>query len=115
MIRVSTSPLSKIPNAGLGAAYSRLAWAFPREYRGLVTIDLPKIHEKLGRDIIVLQAFLALVLKNGKDLWCASDQMKSPTTLVRHMRLFIKLEASFAKIQGFTANLSKEAIRHSSR
>ncbi|KAH6880346.1 cytochrome P450 [Thelonectria olida] len=42
------SPLSKIPNAGFGAAYSRFAWAFPHEYQGTVTIDLPKLHEKLG-------------------------------------------------------------------
>ncbi|KAJ3546621.1 hypothetical protein NM208_g1915 [Fusarium decemcellulare] len=42
------SPLSKIPNAGFGAAYSRLAWAFPHEHRGTVTLDLPKLHERLG-------------------------------------------------------------------
>ncbi|RSM15960.1 hypothetical protein CEP52_000429 [Fusarium oligoseptatum] len=48
LLRVYTSPLSKIPNAGFGAAYSRLAWAFPQEYKGTVTIDLPKLHEKLG-------------------------------------------------------------------
>ncbi|RSL68920.1 hypothetical protein CEP54_002506 [Fusarium duplospermum] len=47
LLRVYTSPLSKIPNAGFGAAYSRLAWAFPQEYKGTVTIDLPKLHEKL--------------------------------------------------------------------
>ncbi|KAF4470592.1 benzoate 4-monooxygenase cytochrome p450 [Fusarium albosuccineum] len=42
------SPLSKIPSAGFGAAYSRLAWAFPHEHRGTVTLDLPKLHERLG-------------------------------------------------------------------
>ncbi|KAF4969254.1 hypothetical protein FSARC_3507 [Fusarium sarcochroum] len=48
VISVYTSPLSKIPNAGFGAAFSRLAWAFPHEYNGTVTIDLPKLHERLG-------------------------------------------------------------------
>ncbi|CEI68061.1 unnamed protein product [Fusarium venenatum] len=43
-----TSPLSKIPNAGFGAAFSRLAWAFPQEYNGTITLSLPKFHERLG-------------------------------------------------------------------
>ncbi|TGO33366.1 hypothetical protein BHYA_0250g00120 [Botrytis hyacinthi] len=42
------SPLSSIPNAGVGAPYSRLLWAFPTEFRGRITLDLPKLHEKLG-------------------------------------------------------------------
>ncbi|KAJ0109400.1 hypothetical protein J7T55_000325 [Diaporthe amygdali] len=46
--RAHASSLSQIPNAGWGAAYSRLLWAFSKEYRGVITIELPKIHEKLG-------------------------------------------------------------------
>ncbi|TQN68409.1 Cytochrome P450 monooxygenase yanH [Colletotrichum shisoi] len=46
--RAHASPLSHIPNAGWGAGYSRLIWAFREEYCGKITIDLPKIHEKLG-------------------------------------------------------------------
>ncbi|KAK6225498.1 benzoate 4-monooxygenase cytochrome p450 [Colletotrichum tabaci] len=46
--RAHASPLSHIPNAGWGAGYSRLIWAFREEYCGRITIDLPKIHEKLG-------------------------------------------------------------------
>ncbi|KAL5399818.1 hypothetical protein PMIN02_000348 [Paraphaeosphaeria minitans] len=42
------SPLSRIPSAGFGAAFSRLAWAFPHEYNGTITVDLPKLHEELG-------------------------------------------------------------------
>ncbi|KAH7129294.1 benzoate 4-monooxygenase cytochrome p450, partial [Dactylonectria macrodidyma] len=42
------SRLSAIPSAGLGAPYSRLLWAFPREYRGTLTLDLPTLHKKLG-------------------------------------------------------------------
>ncbi|ROW08615.1 hypothetical protein VPNG_06203 [Cytospora leucostoma] len=42
------SPLSQVPNAGWGAAYSRLLWAFWEEYRGNITITLPKLHERLG-------------------------------------------------------------------
>ncbi|KAK1574245.1 uncharacterized protein LY79DRAFT_566482 [Colletotrichum navitas] len=38
----------KIPNAGWGAGYSRLAWVFRQEYCGNVTLLLPKIHERLG-------------------------------------------------------------------
>ncbi|EWZ95681.1 hypothetical protein FOCG_17047 [Fusarium oxysporum f. sp. radicis-lycopersici 26381] len=48
VISVYTSPLSKIPNAGFGAAFSRLAWAFPQEYNGTITLSLPKLHESLG-------------------------------------------------------------------
>ncbi|KAL6912555.1 hypothetical protein FSST1_010315 [Fusarium sambucinum] len=43
-----TSPLSKIPNAGFGAAFSNLAWKFPQEYNGTITLSLPKLHKKLG-------------------------------------------------------------------
>ncbi|OHF00745.1 hypothetical protein CORC01_04062 [Colletotrichum orchidophilum] len=46
--RAHASPLSQIPNAGWGAGYSRLIWAFRQEYRGHVTLELPKLHEKLG-------------------------------------------------------------------
>ncbi|KAH6968065.1 cytochrome P450 [Fusarium avenaceum] len=42
-----TSPLSKIPNAGFGAAFSRLIWTFPHEYSGTLTLELPKLHERL--------------------------------------------------------------------
>ncbi|KAF5684623.1 cytochrome P450 monooxygenase [Fusarium denticulatum] len=48
VISVYTSPLSKIPNAGFGAAFSRLAWAFPQEYNGTITLSLPKLHERLA-------------------------------------------------------------------
>ncbi|KAK2049924.1 cytochrome P450 [Colletotrichum somersetense] len=37
-----------MPNAGCGAGYSRLAWAFRQEYCGSITLRLPKIHEHLG-------------------------------------------------------------------
>ncbi|KAK1716874.1 uncharacterized protein BDZ83DRAFT_722671 [Colletotrichum acutatum] len=46
--RAHASPLSRIPNAGWGAGYSRLIWAFRQEYRGNVTLELPKLHETLG-------------------------------------------------------------------
>ncbi|KAK1622458.1 hypothetical protein BDP81DRAFT_455263 [Colletotrichum phormii] len=46
--RAHASPLSNIPNAGWGAGYSRLIWAFRQEYRGNVTLELPKLHETLG-------------------------------------------------------------------
>jgi len=42
------SPLSSIPNAGILAPISRLLWAFPLEYRGLITLDLPLLHETHG-------------------------------------------------------------------
>ncbi|KAK2028551.1 benzoate 4-monooxygenase cytochrome p450 [Colletotrichum zoysiae] len=42
------SPLNQIPNAGWGAGYSRLAWAFRQEYCGSISLRLPKIHEHLG-------------------------------------------------------------------
>ncbi|KAH7261641.1 cytochrome P450 [Fusarium tricinctum] len=48
IIKNYASPLSKIPNAGFGAAFSRLIWAFPREYSGTLTLELPKLHDKLG-------------------------------------------------------------------
>ncbi|KAF7952978.1 hypothetical protein EAE96_006200 [Botrytis aclada] len=48
ILREYFSPLSSIPNAGVGAPYSRLLWAFPTEFRGRITLDLPKLHEKLG-------------------------------------------------------------------
>ncbi|KAF7918209.1 uncharacterized protein EAE98_009821 [Botrytis deweyae] len=48
IVREYFSPLSSIPSAGVGAAYSRLLWAFPTEFRGRITLDLPKLHEKLG-------------------------------------------------------------------
>ncbi|TGO68474.1 hypothetical protein BOTNAR_0024g00250 [Botryotinia narcissicola] len=48
IVREYFSPLSSIPNAGVGAPYSRLLWAFPTEFRGRITLDLPKLHEKLG-------------------------------------------------------------------
>lgn len=49
VIRAHASPLSQVPNAGWGAGYSRLLWTFYQEFRGNITIELPKIHEKLGK------------------------------------------------------------------
>ncbi|KAF3762830.1 cytochrome P450, partial [Cryphonectria parasitica EP155] len=46
--RAHFSVLSKIPSAGTYAPYSRLGWLFPVEFRGSVTIVLPKLHEQLG-------------------------------------------------------------------
>ncbi|KAH8658163.1 benzoate 4-monooxygenase cytochrome p450 [Xylariales sp. PMI_506] len=46
--RAWISHSSTIPKAGLGATVSRLAWAFPREFRGTITLDLPKLHRRLG-------------------------------------------------------------------
>ncbi|KKY15894.1 putative benzoate 4-monooxygenase cytochrome p450 [Phaeomoniella chlamydospora] len=43
-----TSPLAAVPNAGILAPFSRLLWAFPQEYFGNITLDLPRLHEKLG-------------------------------------------------------------------
>ncbi|SCV51695.1 related to trichodiene oxygenase cytochrome P450 [Fusarium fujikuroi] len=48
IISTYTSPLSKIPSAGFGAAFSRLLWAFPQEYKGAITLTLPELHKKLG-------------------------------------------------------------------
>ncbi|EFW99522.1 benzoate 4-monooxygenase cytochrome p450 [Grosmannia clavigera kw1407] len=48
VIRAHSSSLSLLPRAGLLAPYSRLLWAFPHEYRGTITLDLPKLHKKLG-------------------------------------------------------------------
>ncbi|KAM0810056.1 putative Cytochrome P450 [Seiridium cardinale] len=48
IVRERISALSSIPNAGVVAPYSRLLWAFPTEFKGLVTLNLPKLHEKLG-------------------------------------------------------------------
>ncbi|PYH84665.1 benzoate 4-monooxygenase cytochrome p450 [Aspergillus uvarum CBS 121591] len=42
------SPLASIPNAGILAPVSRLLWEFPSEYQGKVTLELPKLHKKLG-------------------------------------------------------------------
>ncbi|ETS82547.1 hypothetical protein PFICI_04423 [Pestalotiopsis fici W106-1] len=47
-IRAYLSPLSSIPTATFWAPHSRLLWAFPTEFRGLITVNLPKLHEKLG-------------------------------------------------------------------
>ncbi|CAK7210019.1 hypothetical protein SCUCBS95973_000651 [Sporothrix curviconia] len=43
-----THPLACVPRAGLLAPVSRLAWAFPHELRGTITLDLPKLHARLG-------------------------------------------------------------------
>ncbi|KAK7457688.1 cytochrome P450 [Colletotrichum acutatum] len=53
--RAHASPLSRIPNAGWGAGYSRLIWAFRQEYRGNVTLELPKLHETLGSSVVDLK------------------------------------------------------------
>ncbi|CDM28007.1 Cytochrome P450 [Penicillium roqueforti FM164] len=42
------SPLSHIPNASLLAPISRLLWEFPTEYQGHLTLELPKLHKRLG-------------------------------------------------------------------
>ncbi|KPM38471.1 hypothetical protein AK830_g8100 [Neonectria ditissima] len=47
-VQAHVSPLSQIPSAGFAAPYSRLLWAFRREYRGTITLDLPVLHKKLG-------------------------------------------------------------------
>lgn len=52
--RAHASPLSQVPNAGWGAGYSRLLWAFYQEFTGNITIELPKIHEKLGESCSAL-------------------------------------------------------------
>ncbi|CAK7210551.1 hypothetical protein SEUCBS140593_000864 [Sporothrix eucalyptigena] len=41
-------PLAHVPRAGLLAPVHRLAWAFPHELRGTITLDLPKLHAKFG-------------------------------------------------------------------
>ncbi|CAK7231579.1 hypothetical protein SBRCBS47491_007981 [Sporothrix bragantina] len=43
-----THPLARVPSAGFLAPVSRLAWAFPHEYRGTITLDLPRLHAHLG-------------------------------------------------------------------
>ena len=48
-----TSPLAAVPNAGILAPFSRLLWAFPQEYFGNITLDLPRLHEKLGTTILI--------------------------------------------------------------
>ncbi|KAK1459942.1 cytochrome P450 [Colletotrichum melonis] len=53
--KAHASPLSRIPNAGWGAGYSRLIWAFRQEYRGNVTLELPKLHETLGSSVFPLK------------------------------------------------------------
>ncbi|RAL02994.1 benzoate 4-monooxygenase cytochrome p450 [Aspergillus ibericus CBS 121593] len=42
------SPLASIPNAGILAPISRLHWEFPTEFQGKLTLELPKLHKKLG-------------------------------------------------------------------
>ncbi|PWY83570.1 benzoate 4-monooxygenase cytochrome p450 [Aspergillus heteromorphus CBS 117.55] len=42
------SPLASIPNAGFLAPVSRLLWEFPVEYQGRITLELPKLHKRLG-------------------------------------------------------------------
>lgn len=58
VIRAHASPLSQIPNGGWGAGYSRLSWTFYQEFRGNITIELPKIHEKLGKPQATLTNFV---------------------------------------------------------
>ncbi|EPE06859.1 benzoate 4-monooxygenase cytochrome p450 [Ophiostoma piceae UAMH 11346] len=48
LYRARSTPLAQVPSAGLLAPVSRLAWAFPHEYRGTITLDLPKLHDRLG-------------------------------------------------------------------
>ena len=47
-MRARISPLWQLPAPTLGAHFSRLAWAFPREFRGTITLDLPRLHDQLG-------------------------------------------------------------------
>ncbi|EKG17548.1 UcrQ [Macrophomina phaseolina MS6] len=42
------SPLREIPKASSVAPISRLLWAFPQEHLGNITLELPRLHEKLG-------------------------------------------------------------------
>ncbi|KAF4309936.1 cytochrome p450 [Botryosphaeria dothidea] len=42
------SLLRAVPDASVAAPLSRLLWAFPQEHRGSITLDLPRLHEKLG-------------------------------------------------------------------
>ena len=57
LYRARSTPLALVPSAGLLAPVSRLAWAFPHEFRGTITLDLPKLHERLGVFFSVLCAF----------------------------------------------------------
>ena len=46
------SPLASIPSPNAFAPLSRLFWVFPQEVSGNVTLELPRLHEKLGlRDL----------------------------------------------------------------
>nr|POE98226.1 cytochrome p450 monooxygenase yanh [Quercus suber] len=44
-----SSPLAMLPNAGILAPISKLFWIFPHEYRGISTLVLPRLHDKLGQ------------------------------------------------------------------
>lgn len=50
------SPLAAVPNAGRLAPLSRLLWAFPQEYSGEVTLELPRLHAKSGKGTVPLCA-----------------------------------------------------------
>ncbi|KAE9367930.1 cytochrome P450 [Stipitochalara longipes BDJ] len=41
-------PLASVPSASFLAPISRLLWALPSEYRGRITLDLPRLHELYG-------------------------------------------------------------------
>ncbi|GME25436.1 Benzoate 4-monooxygenase cytochrome p450 [Neofusicoccum parvum] len=42
------SPLRAVPDANVLAPFSRFLWAFPQEHSGNITLELPRLHEKLG-------------------------------------------------------------------
>lgn len=47
-----SSSLSAIPNAGILAPLSRLLWAFPQEFSGNITLELPRLHAKYGITVL---------------------------------------------------------------
>ncbi|KAM5386582.1 hypothetical protein ACJZ2D_000545 [Fusarium nematophilum] len=108
VLSVKTSPLSKIPDAGFGAAYSRLAWAFPREYCGTITIDLPKLHKKLGNSLSSWP--VATLLTSAKARWFGSALQKCPSTPAKHTRRSTRLAANSRKTPESMENSFKMAI-----
>ncbi|RKL08282.1 hypothetical protein BFJ70_g16821 [Fusarium oxysporum] len=113
VISVYTSPLSKIPNAGFGAAFSRLAWAFPQEYNGTITLSLPKLHERLADfsfgttlgavDFWAGEKQLAMVEKNDeKATW-----MPVLTNFPLLCQFWERIEQSLYSLTGFRTKYSQ--------
>lgn len=46
---IHAHPISSVSNAGVLAPFSRLLWALPSEFRGRITLDLPRLHELHGK------------------------------------------------------------------